>query len=59
MNQLDTNLSAPVRPVGLLVVGRKRPGFDQEWNARMVKGAQQAFVEMGLKTAGRGGAVSG
>ncbi|HEY1686197.1 MAG TPA: hypothetical protein VGG19_15635 [Tepidisphaeraceae bacterium] len=52
MNQSETNLLAPVKPVGLLVVGRKRPGFDQEWNARMVKGAQSAFAEMGLKTAG-------
>jgi L-fucose isomerase-like protein len=57
MNQSDTNLSSPIRPVGLLVVGRKRPGFDQEWNARMVKGAQQAFAEMGLKTAGAEAAV--
>ena len=34
-------------PVGLLVIGRKRPGFEQEWNGRV-----RAAAAEGLRAAG-------
>jgi L-fucose isomerase-like protein len=36
-----------VERVGLLLVGRKRPGFDQEWNRTMVERSVAALDEMG------------
>jgi L-fucose isomerase-like protein len=34
-------------PLGLLVIGRKRPGFDQEWNASMRRASMTALKELG------------
>ncbi|HZZ43576.1 MAG TPA: hypothetical protein VFE58_11615 [Tepidisphaeraceae bacterium] len=33
-------------PVGLLIIGRKRPGFDQDWNAIMRQKTAEAFATM-------------
>lgn len=43
------NIPAPGRPVGLLTIGRKRPGFDQEWNQLMVQQARQALAGLGVE----------
>jgi L-fucose isomerase-like protein len=54
---MHPNSSFSAKPVGLLVVGRKRPGFDQEWNQRMVRAAQSALAEAGLQIVGLDQAV--
>jgi L-fucose isomerase-like protein len=38
--------------LGVLIIGRKRPGFDQEWNAIMVKRGVGALREMGFDCIG-------
>lgn len=48
---MNQTANAP-RPVGLLTIGRKRPGFDQEWNQLMRKRAQDALAALGIETAG-------
>jgi L-fucose isomerase-like protein len=40
------------QPLGLLIIGRKRPGFDQEWNQIMVSRARDALVAMGFACVG-------
>ncbi len=32
--------------LGLLIIGRKRPGFDQEWNQTMTRGAREALAAL-------------
>jgi L-arabinose isomerase len=39
-------------PLGVLVIGRKRPGFDQEWNAVMRRKAGEALAAIGLASVG-------
>ena len=39
-------------PLGILTIGRKRPGFDQQWNQVMLDGAAAALRALGVKTAG-------
>jgi L-fucose isomerase-like protein len=39
-------------PVGVLVLGRKRPGFDQEWNQIVCRRSIAAMEEMGLNCIG-------
>ena len=39
--------------LGVLVIGRKRPGFDQEWNAIMRQRADDAFAALGYETVGQ------
>ena len=38
-----------MKPIGVLIIGRKRPGFDQEWNAIMRRRAAEALAEMKLE----------
>src|SRR5437764_9368179 len=40
------------QPLGLLIIGRKRPGFDQEWNQLMVQSARAALATMGYACVG-------
>jgi L-fucose isomerase-like protein len=45
-------VQAAERPLGVLILGRKRPGFDQEWN-RIILGKSIATLEkLGFKTVG-------
>jgi L-fucose isomerase-like protein len=39
-------------PLGVLILGRKRPGFDQEWNKIICDRAVAALKSMGYKTVG-------
>jgi L-fucose isomerase-like protein len=39
-------------PLGILTIGRKRPGFDQQWNQVMRDGAATALRAAGVKSAG-------
>jgi len=39
-------------PLGVLVVGRKRPGFDQEWNDIMRRRAAEALATIGFACVG-------
>src|SRR5438309_10619685 len=34
--------------IGLLTIGRKRPGFDQQWNEVMRRRADEAFAACGF-----------
>jgi len=43
--------TAPI-PVGVLVIGRKRPGFDQEWNAIIRRKAAAALTSLGFTCVG-------
>jgi L-fucose isomerase-like protein len=40
------------RPIGVLILGRKRPGFDQEWNKIICTRSVAALGEMGFTTVG-------
>src|SRR5215216_3164442 len=42
----------PAPRLGVLVIGRKRPGFDQEWNAIMRRRTSAALEEMGYDCVG-------
>ena len=44
--------TAAQKPVGVLILGRKRPGFDQEWNQIICRRALAALKEMGYATVG-------
>lgn len=46
-------------PLGVLVIGRKRPGFDMEWNAVMRAAADDAFAALGYATVGQDAPVAG
>lgn len=39
-------------PTGVILVGRKRPGFDQEWNAVMTAGCVDALTGIGCQLTG-------
>lgn len=39
-------------PLGVLIIGRKRPGFDQEWNASVLQQASDALRELGFACVG-------
>jgi L-fucose isomerase-like protein len=45
-------VEAASRPLGVLILGRKRPGFDQEWNKIMCARSVAALGELGLTTVG-------
>ena len=45
-------MSLPAAPVGVLTIGRKRPGFDQQWNEMMRHRAAEAMAATGVKTSG-------
>jgi L-fucose isomerase-like protein len=42
----------PAVPLGVVVIGRKRPGFDQEWNGIMLRRAQGALESLGFQCVG-------
>lgn len=44
-------------PVGVLIFGRKRPGFDQEWNAEMRDRCRKTFDQLGVRCIGADGLV--
>ena len=45
-------VEAASRPIGVLILGRKRPGFDQEWNRIVCARAVEALGKLGCKTLG-------
>jgi len=45
-------MAMEVSNIGVLVIGRKRPGFDQEWNAKMRQQCQTAMQSLGFKCIG-------
>src|SRR5687767_1892369 len=42
----------PAQRLGVLVIGRKRPGFDQEWNAIIRQRATDALKDLGYDCVG-------
>lgn len=40
------------KPIGLLILGRKRPGFDQEWNKLICRRSVAAMEKLGFKCVG-------
>ncbi len=50
MKQIAVDTAA--RPVGVLILGRKRPGFDQEWNKLICARSLAALEQMGFATVG-------
>lgn len=40
------------RPLGVLILGRKRPGFDQEWNQLISRKSLAALTELGFQCIG-------
>lgn len=45
-------LQSASRPLGVLILGRKRPGFDQEWNQIMCRRALAALANLGFNAIG-------
>jgi L-fucose isomerase-like protein len=45
------------KPVGVLILGRKRPGFDQEWNKIICKRSVEALESLGFKCIGQNAKV--
>lgn len=48
----DCAVETAERPIGVLILGRKRPGFDQEWNKIILGRSLAALEKLGFKTAG-------
>jgi L-fucose isomerase-like protein len=48
---METNQSQ--KPVGVLILGRKRPGFDQEWNKIICKRSVESLQSLGYKCVGQ------
>jgi L-fucose isomerase-like protein len=44
--------AAAEKPVGVLILGRKRPGFDQEWNKMICRRSVAAMEKLGFKCIG-------
>jgi L-fucose isomerase-like protein len=40
-------------PIGVIILGRKRPGFDQEWNQSICRRSAAAMEGMGLRSIGQ------
>lgn len=40
------------RPIGVLIFGRKRPGFDQQWNAEIRQRCRKALQDLGVDFVG-------
>jgi L-fucose isomerase-like protein len=49
----QTAASKTQKPVGVLILGRKRPGFDQEWNKIICKRAVVALENLGYTCIGQ------
>jgi L-fucose isomerase-like protein len=45
--------TATKKPVGVLILGRKRPGFDQEWNKEITQRCLGSMRELGLECVGQ------
>jgi len=48
-----TNTIAAQKPVGILILGRKRPGFDQEWNKIICQRSVATIERLGFKCVGQ------
>ena len=48
----DRAVEAATRRVGVLILGRRRPGFDQEWNKIICARSVAALGELGFTTVG-------
>lgn len=48
----ERGVEAGSRPIGVLILGRKRPGFDQEWNKIICARSVAALGELGFTTEG-------
>ncbi len=49
---MSTATQSASRPLGVLILGRKRPGFDQEWNQIMCRRALAALAGLGYTAIG-------
>jgi L-fucose isomerase-like protein len=45
--------TAAKKPVGVLILGRKRPGFDQEWNKQITQRCLVTMSSLGLECVGQ------
>jgi L-fucose isomerase-like protein len=52
MNMQKSLTNALKKPLGVLILGRKRPGFDQEWNQIICGRALAALKDLGYETVG-------
>ena len=50
MQELAAEIAS--RPIGVLILGRKRPGFDQEWNRIICARSVAALADLGFKAVG-------
>ena len=55
----ESVIAAAQKPIGVLILGRKRPGFDQEWNQIICGRALAALKAMGYATVGAEAVVQG
>jgi L-fucose isomerase-like protein len=53
MERETASKAAADKPVGVLILGRKRPGFDQEWNKEITQRCLATMAELGLKCVGQ------
>jgi len=53
MTEETQNSVAVKNPVGVLILGRKRPGFDQEWNKEITERCLAAMHGLGLECVGQ------
>jgi hypothetical protein len=49
---METQQATTQAPVGVLIFGRKRPGFDQDWNAEMRDRCRKSLAEDGFACIG-------
>ena len=45
---METQQSTSQAPVGVLIFGRKRPGFDQDWNAEIRNRCRKSLAQAGF-----------
>lgn len=51
---MESNKSSDMqKPVGVLILGRKRPGFDQEWNKIICQRSVASLQSLGFKCVGQ------
>jgi L-fucose isomerase-like protein len=54
---MQTQQNTSQAPVGVLIFGRKRPGFDQDWNAEVRNRCRKALDQAGIASIGAGDLV--
>jgi len=54
---VSLDAAAAQRPVGILTLGRKRRGFDQEWNKTICRRSVAAIESLGFQCVGKDAAV--